>query len=1051
MHAQTSSENTHPDPDAPANAKEALTLQVMPRNADVNQPAQRPPGRLTVSILWFENRAGSQAEHWRHGIEGLLRGRLRRVKAIQLRGGIAYARRRLGSAEGSALNATKARAIGELVETQRVVWGSYQRRDDKWQVSVYLLNVATGEISDSLRAASEDWFDIRDSLTEQILGELRIRPSEEEKRKLISRETDSPQAFEWFVKAYALQAQGKPLAEREECARRAIAADPQYAGAYGALAAVLGTRGEFEQVEETVRKALTLEPDDAQSHCLLGIVFSLQSKFAQGQKELQEALRLEPDDAETLSRLAQLYAGQEKWEEAVAYGEKAVILAPMEASIHAQLGLAYANQRDRDRAMLELKEAQRLADLEGMDGMNAEQMICQAYHRLGEIPLAVEHYEIFVVQARKMGANPAMVNAFEKMAQRLKVTLVPTFIEAKMPEVHTEQTLQRTLQERLTKAELEMVVNPVAGSREIRRWARQLTQGASTELDKAKAIFAGLTRRIQTKGESGTRTACEVFAAWKDPNESFNCQEFTKLFLALAREVGVGAFYVHLGRDYRGKLVFHDCAIVFVEGKALLVDPAYRWFGVPHQAFVVLDDVQMLAHQLYQHTSGEGSVSGCRVAAKLHPDFAWGQLRLAAALWGAGRRAQAQEALEAAARLEPGRWDTCRLRGHMAVDDEAWDTAVPHLRKALELNPEDDSSHFLLGTALAGQGRQEEAREAYRASLTHGSRGATADWTRRAIVQINEMIGTESGQEYATAALMLAAEGGQAEEVRRMLAEGADVNAQETSGLTALMAAAHKGHADIVKLLLENNAEINAKNTIGGTALIAASAGGHIETARLLIQNGADVTVESKGQTALRIARGKGHADIVDLLTQALQAQLDAWVSKGMPISQDELLAYYEQVKAKRSIENAKLQFSLIDIRPANLEPAQIKAAEGETSDEAAVRIATELSERARKGEDLGELAKTYSHGHRRLRGGLWPPVTPGSLAPPYDVLEEHMRDMQIGQVSEPVQADGHVFILKLEQTARKNALSFDEVKDDLRQELQIIKRKKLELAMRTR
>jgi ankyrin repeat protein len=87
-----------------------------------------------------------------------------------------------------------------------------------------------------------------------------------------------------------------------------------------------------------------------------------------------------------------------------------------------------------------------------------------------------------------------------------------------------------------------------------------------------------------------------------------------------------------------------------------------------------------------------------------------------------------------------------------------------------------------------------------------------ADKARRAIVQINEAIGSESSQEYETAALMVAAEGGHTEKVRRMLAEGADVNAQEESGLTALMMAAAEGHTDTVKLLLDTRLPILARH-----------------------------------------------------------------------------------------------------------------------------------------------------------------------------------------------------------------------------------------------
>jgi tetratricopeptide (TPR) repeat protein len=416
------------------------------------EAATSPPRRLSVSILWFENRAGSQAKHWRHGIEGSLWNQIGQVKVVRLRRGVEYARQKLGIEEGSALNADQARKIGELIEAQRVIWGSYQRRDDKWQVSVYLLNVATGEVSDLLTAASTDWYDIRDNLTEQILGQLKIKPSEEEKKKLIRRGTTSPQALEWSVKAYALQAEGRPLSELEECVRRAIAADPLYANSYWILATVLGSQGEFEQAEEMVRRALEIRPDSASAHYVLGTVLIQQREYSQAENELQEALRLRPDNAEALCVLAQLYGAQGKWDKTIVYDEKAVIQAPMDASIHAHLGLAYAHKRDRNKAMAALKEAERLTE-DSTANINAEQMLCLAYELLGEVHLAVAHYEMFVTMGRKEGVYPEMVSAFERKAEILKATLTPTFVETSVPKIYTEWTLQDKLRKRLTAEE----------------------------------------------------------------------------------------------------------------------------------------------------------------------------------------------------------------------------------------------------------------------------------------------------------------------------------------------------------------------------------------------------------------------------------------------------------------------------------------------------------------------------------------------------------------------------------------------------------------------
>jgi ankyrin repeat protein len=53
------------------------------------------------------------------------------------------------------------------------------------------------------------------------------------------------------------------------------------------------------------------------------------------------------------------------------------------------------------------------------------------------------------------------------------------------------------------------------------------------------------------------------------------------------------------------------------------------------------------------------------------------------------------------------------------------------------------------------------------------------------------------------------------------------------------MVAAQGGHAEIVKALLANGAEVNAKTTDGSTALIIAVAHGHTEIVDFLKQHGA--------------------------------------------------------------------------------------------------------------------------------------------------------------------------------------------------------------------
>ena len=260
---------------------------------------------------------------------------------------------------------------------------------------------------------------------------------------------------------------------------------------------------------------------------------------------------------------------------------------------------------------------------------------------------------------------------------------------------------------------------------------------------KIQDILQGLGSNFQVvEFTKSTRTAQEVFAAWNDPAQSFCCQEYARLYVALARAVGLKAFYVHLEKDYSGEIVYHDCAAVFVGDKALLVDPAYQWFGAPHKEYAVLDDLQAIAHHYYQ-PSGKGTqVARCRLAAKLHPDTAWGQIRLASALIKANELPQAAETLQIAQQLEPGRWDSYTCQGLLAIKTNDLDGAVANLHKALAGNPKHGPSRFLLGWALGKQGKLEAARDEYRMALLYDSLLSSEDKATvlRAIADINEKL-----------------------------------------------------------------------------------------------------------------------------------------------------------------------------------------------------------------------------------------------------------------------------------------------------------------------
>lgn len=150
-------------------------------------------------------------------------------------------------------------------------------------------------------------------------------------------------------------------------------------------------------------------------------------------------------------------------------------------------------------------------------------------------------------------------------------------------------------------------------------------------------------------------------------------------------------------------------------------------------------------------------------------------------------------------------------------------------------------------------------------------------------------------------AIVAAARASDADTVRTLLAEGADVDAAQPDGATALHWAAYRNDHETVLLLLDAGADVNAANELGATPtwlaadngsarmverlldagadsdialhngetpVMTASRTGNADAVRQLAARGADVNARerSRGQTALMWAVAQGHHEIIDVL-----------------------------------------------------------------------------------------------------------------------------------------------------------------------------------------
>jgi ankyrin repeat protein len=120
----------------------------------------------------------------------------------------------------------------------------------------------------------------------------------------------------------------------------------------------------------------------------------------------------------------------------------------------------------------------------------------------------------------------------------------------------------------------------------------------------------------------------------------------------------------------------------------------------------------------------------------------------------------------------------------------------------------------------------------------------------------------------------VAAQNGDAEALKKLIANGAAVHATFDRGVTTLMRAAENGHVAAVKVLIDNgaeiNADINATDDRGLTALMRAAQNGHFVVVQVLIAKGADIhATDKQGVNALMLAAYSRHTLAQKLLIRA--------------------------------------------------------------------------------------------------------------------------------------------------------------------------------------
>ena len=226
-------------------------------------------------------------------------------------------------------------------------------------------------------------------------------------------------------------------------------------------------------------------------------------------------------------------------------------------------------------------------------------------------------------------------------------------------------------------------------------------------------------------------------------------------------------------------------------------------------------------------------------------------------------------------------WDKHWTRSLEITSSEAMKNARAHLHQAMK--QPGSLAHWVASNILIAEGN-------YQAAVTEAKQVVALDSNNAMGYAILAKALTLSGKASESAELIdkavrldpyssplhTAAQKGDVGAVRRLIADGVNVNAKDYYGKTALHVAAETGHEKVAALLIEAGADMEVKTPISGrgfsdygsTPLLLAAHWGHTSVAELLINSGADVNARTiiYKRPVINLAAEDGREGIIKLL-----------------------------------------------------------------------------------------------------------------------------------------------------------------------------------------
>jgi adenylate cyclase len=288
--------------------------------------------------------------------------------------------------------------IAEILGVQAVLEGSVRRSGDRVRISAQLVDASNGYNlwSGSYERELTDIFQLQDELARAIVQALRAELGVDAAKRLVAEQTQSPEAYNWFLRGRVLLDWDSPekLYQSISYFEKAVEADPDYAMAWGNLATARSLTVLWQATEEAspstimaYERALELDPDQSEALAAKAWMAQLlQRDWETAGKLYQRAMAFREDTTATTTYAMLYLLPIDRIPHAIRLYTDAEKRDPLRAGYKANLAILLLWSGDAEAAILKAREALEL----NPQHFFAITALAEAYRLAGNCPAATE-------------------------------------------------------------------------------------------------------------------------------------------------------------------------------------------------------------------------------------------------------------------------------------------------------------------------------------------------------------------------------------------------------------------------------------------------------------------------------------------------------------------------------------------------------------------------------------------------------------------------------------------------------------------------------------